>query len=146
MNRSEVDSTQEGGRDTELRAELEAHHADAFGWALSCCGWERGLAEEVLQSTYWKILAGKAVFAGRSSFKTWLFAVIRRTTAEERRRQAIRRFVSLDGAVDRLACVRDSITGAATAPCVRSSTGAARLVDPQPYSAATIAMARAVRC
>jgi DNA-directed RNA polymerase specialized sigma24 family protein len=66
-------------RENEIRTELEQHHGDAFGWALSCCGWDRPLAEDVLQSTYLKVLDGRAVFAGRSSFKTWLYAVIRRT-------------------------------------------------------------------
>jgi len=53
------------------------------------------MAEDVLQSSYLKVLDGRAVFAGRSSFKTWLFAVIRRTTAEHRRRQMLHRFLPL---------------------------------------------------
>lgn len=81
--------------DSELRAELEQHHQQALGWALSCCGWNRALAEEVLQGAYLKVLEGRARFEGRSSFKTWLFAVIRRTAAEHRRRQALQRFVPL---------------------------------------------------
>lgn len=89
-------------REPELRAQLENHHSDAFGWALSCCGWERSLAEDVLQSSYLKVLEGKAVFAGRSSFKTWLFAVIRRTAAEHRRRQAFSRLVPLERLSGRL--------------------------------------------
>jgi RNA polymerase sigma-70 factor (ECF subfamily) len=44
----------------------------------------------VLQTTYLKILDGKAVFNGRSTPKTWLFAVIRRTAAERRRRALLR--------------------------------------------------------
>ena len=40
---------------------------------------------------YLKVLQGKARFDGRASFKTWLFAVIRRTAIEERRRQWLRR-------------------------------------------------------
>ena len=87
---------------SELRAWLEEHHDDAFGWSLSCCDWERALAEDVLQTSYLKVLDGRAVFAGRSSFKTWLFAVIRRTAAEKRRRRMLRRFVPLDRAGDAL--------------------------------------------
>jgi len=75
----------------DLKAKLEDYHRDAFGWALSCCRWDRTLAEDVLQSSYLKVLDGRAAFAGRSSFKTWLFAVIRRTAAEHRRRQAMSR-------------------------------------------------------
>jgi RNA polymerase sigma-70 factor (ECF subfamily) len=45
----------------------------------------------VLQLAYLKVLSGKAVFEGRSSFKTWLFSVIRRTAAGERRADFLRR-------------------------------------------------------
>lgn len=70
-----------------LRDELEALHPACFGWALGCCRWNREEAEDVLQSSYLKVLDGRAAFEGRSSTKTWLFAVIRRTAAERRRRQ-----------------------------------------------------------
>ena len=39
----------------------------------------------MLQDTYLKVLDGRAVFLGRSSFRTWLFGVVRRTAAEHRR-------------------------------------------------------------
>ena len=79
---------------TQLERELESHHAAAFGWALHLCG-DRATAEDVLQTSYLKIADGRARFAERSSFRTWLFGVIRRTASESRRREAIRRFVSL---------------------------------------------------
>ena len=41
----------------------------------------------MLQTVYLKVLDGRARFDGRSSARTWLFAVIRRTAAERRRRQ-----------------------------------------------------------
>ena len=44
----------------------------------------------MLQASYLKILEGRARFDGRSSVKTWLFGVIRRTAAEERRRRMFR--------------------------------------------------------
>jgi RNA polymerase sigma-70 factor (ECF subfamily) len=47
----------------------------------------------VLQASYLKILDGRARFAGRSSFRTFLFGVIRRTAAEERRRIAVTRML-----------------------------------------------------
>jgi RNA polymerase sigma-70 factor, ECF subfamily len=65
---------------------LAALHSDAFGWAMTCCHRNRALAEEVLQMAYLQALDGHARFEGRSSFKTWLFGVIRRIAAGERRR------------------------------------------------------------
>ncbi len=66
-------------------------HAASFGWALWCCGHRREEAEDVLQSAYVKVFDGAATFDGRSSLRTWFFAVIRRTAAERQRRQWIRR-------------------------------------------------------
>jgi RNA polymerase sigma-70 factor (ECF subfamily) len=74
-----------------LREQLEKHHSESFGWALCCCGRDRVRAEEALQRTYLKVLENKARFEGRGSFKTWLFAVIRTTARDERRREALRR-------------------------------------------------------
>lgn len=74
----------------ELECELERLHAASFGWALGCCGRNRDDAEEVLQTVYLKVLDGKARFDGRSSLKTWLFAVIRRTAMAHRRTRWIR--------------------------------------------------------
>ncbi len=72
---------------TAVRAKLMAAHAESFGWALNCCGRDRREAEEVLQMVYLKVLEGRARFDGRAAFTTWLFAVIRRTAGEERRRR-----------------------------------------------------------
>jgi RNA polymerase sigma factor (sigma-70 family) len=69
----------------ELEQELEHLHPAAFGWALACCGGDRSAAEDALQATYLKILDGRARFEGRSSFRTWVFGVLRRTASEERR-------------------------------------------------------------
>src|SRR5207249_9328428 len=79
----------------DLAAQLEQLHAAAFGWALSCCGWDRSVAEDALQASYLKILDGRARFAGRASFRTWLFAVVRNTAAELRRRASLRRLLPL---------------------------------------------------
>jgi RNA polymerase sigma-70 factor (ECF subfamily) len=76
--------------DAELRTELEKHHREAFGWALSCCFRHPADAETVLQTAYLKILEGKARFGGDSSFRTWLFAVIRNTASDLRRREWLR--------------------------------------------------------
>jgi RNA polymerase sigma factor (sigma-70 family) len=74
----------------ELKIELESLHKASFGWALSCCRRDATEAEEVLQTVYLKILEGKARFRGESSFKTWLFAVIRNTAIGEHRRRILR--------------------------------------------------------
>jgi RNA polymerase sigma-70 factor (ECF subfamily) len=105
----------------DVEAELERHHADCFAWAMACCGRDRTEAEDVLQMSYLKVLDGRAVFARRSSLKTWLFGVIRRTASEHRRWRALRRFRS--GA---LAGRVDPSPDAATA--VADSESAARLV------------------
>jgi len=76
--------------DVELRVQLERVHADCFGWAMSCCGRDRDDAEEVLQTVYLSVLDGRARYDARSSFRTWIFGVIRRTAASERRRAWLR--------------------------------------------------------
>jgi len=73
-----------------LRDQLAACHQDAFAWAVHCCWRDRHDAEEVLQTVYLKILDGRARFDGRSALRTWLFAVIRRTAADHRRRRLLR--------------------------------------------------------
>jgi RNA polymerase sigma factor (sigma-70 family) len=85
-----MDTETDPGRPAESRAlaaALAELHPDCFGWALGCCAWNREEAEDVLQTVYLEILDGRARFAGRSSVKTWLFAVIRHTAARRRRRQ-----------------------------------------------------------
>lgn len=81
----------------DLAAQLERLHAAAYGWALSCAGWDRDAAEDVVQTSYLKILDGRARFDGRSTFRTWVFGVIRRTAAEARRHAALRRWLPLVG-------------------------------------------------
>ncbi len=77
----------------ELERELERLHPKSFAWTIVCCGGDRHEAEDVLQSAYLKVLDGRARFAGHSSLKTWLFAVIRRTAAGRRRRRTTRRWL-----------------------------------------------------
>lgn len=68
-----------------MREELAALHDASFGWALACCGRDRGLAEEVLQDAYFRVLDGRAKFSGQAQLKTWFFGVIRLTATEHRR-------------------------------------------------------------
>jgi RNA polymerase sigma factor (sigma-70 family) len=76
--------------EVELKLQLERAHADCFGWAMACCGRDRDDAEEVLQTVYLTVLDGRARYDGRSTFRTWLFGVIRRTAASERRKTWLR--------------------------------------------------------
>lgn len=76
--------------EVELRRQLERAHADCFGWAMACCSRDRDDAEEVLQTVYLKVLDGRARYDARSSFRTWLFGVIRRTAVSERRKAWLR--------------------------------------------------------
>ena len=78
----------------DLRAALERHHADCLGWAMACSGFDRTEAGDVLQDAYLKVLDGRAVYRGDSTFRTWLFGVIRRT-AGEHRRNVFRRIAGL---------------------------------------------------
>src|SRR5260370_8809915 len=71
---------------TELESEIERLHQRSFGWAVACWSWDKEEAEGVLQTAYLKVLDG-AGFDGRSSVKTWLFAIIRNTATDRRRRR-----------------------------------------------------------
>lgn len=71
--------------DDALGDRLEALHPESWSWALVCCAGDSSTAEEVLHMSYQKILDQRARFDGRSSFKTWLFSVIRLTAADQRR-------------------------------------------------------------
>ncbi len=79
----------------ELRARLAETHASSFGWALGCCRRDAAEAEEVLQIVYLKVLEGKARFDGTASFKTWLFAVIRKTASDQRRKRLVRSLIMM---------------------------------------------------
>lgn len=83
---------------SDLEQQLEQLHPASFAWALGVCGRDADDAQDVLQETYLKIFEGKARFDGRSTLKTWLFAVIRRTAAARRRVRWLRelRFVFRD--------------------------------------------------
>jgi RNA polymerase sigma factor (sigma-70 family) len=84
------DQCMDSAQDTAaLAAQLERCHAAAWAWAAACCGRDRDAAHDVLHDAYIKVLQGKARFSGRSSFKTWLFGVIRLTACAARRRRLV---------------------------------------------------------
>ena len=94
--------------DTELRNSLMSLHSASFAWTMVCCR-DRELAEEVLQSVYVKVLDGQARHAGRSSFRTWLFAVIRNASRDRLRRRWWNRVSRLE--FESLSQVVDSAAG-----------------------------------
>jgi RNA polymerase sigma-70 factor (ECF subfamily) len=71
--------------ETEPARLLAEVHGAAFAWALTCCRWQRQEAEDVLHTAYVKVLDGSARWGGRASFKTWLFAVVRKTALGRQR-------------------------------------------------------------
>ena len=73
------------------RQALAALHEGAFGWALSLTGYDGQAAEEVMQQAYLALLEGRARYDGRSSLKTWLYAVIRNAARRHFRRQRLER-------------------------------------------------------
>jgi RNA polymerase sigma-70 factor (ECF subfamily) len=109
----------------ELERELEALHAESWGWALACCARDRELAEDSLQAAYLRVLSGRARFDGRSSVKTWVFGVIRVTAMEEARRR--RTWTARHTGAKSLVDATDPSPGADA--MVESSEQRARLVD-----------------
>lgn len=85
-----------------LLAQLEPLHAQAYGWALHCCGGDAHAAEEALQTAYCRVAEGGALFAGNSSLKTWWLGVVRLVALEQRRRafwrlEKLRAWFAADG-------------------------------------------------
>ncbi|MEM7374332.1 MAG: sigma-70 family RNA polymerase sigma factor [Bacteroidota bacterium] len=85
--------------EAELTTYLETHHEDCFLWAMSCCHQDVEEARDLLHTVYLKILEGKASFKQKSSFKTWIFSMIRnraidRYRKNQRRIKRIRSFSS----------------------------------------------------
>jgi RNA polymerase sigma factor (sigma-70 family) len=111
-----------------LRAKVGALHDASFAWALQCCGRDPWVAEEVLQNAYLKILDGRARFAGRSSFKTWLLALIRNTAFDECRRTSRwqARFTVVEGGLEVTAADQPDLNFAETQTCdsLREALGA----------------------
>jgi RNA polymerase sigma-70 factor, ECF subfamily len=122
-------------RNDELDVRLAELHAASFGWACSCCGWNEADAEDVLQTTYVKVISGRARYDGRSAFRTWLFGVIRLTALEyarrgrsqERRAEALALEMAVTGAAG--VPVDDGIERAERSAALRSAL--TRLPDRQ---------------
>jgi len=89
----------ESNEEDRLSEKLEEFHGEYFGWALACCSGQQEDARDVLQSAYLKVLEGRARFGGRSSFRTWMFGVIRLSAFEQRRKSFWTRMLGLGAAL-----------------------------------------------
>jgi RNA polymerase sigma factor (sigma-70 family) len=96
----------------DLRGELATHHEASFAWAMCCCRFVRADAEDALHAAYMRVLEGRARFAGRSAFRTWLFGVIRRTAGELHRRDLARRILTGRIVLDAFAPATDELVAA----------------------------------
>jgi len=70
------------------RSALEDVHGQVFGWALSRCDYDAAAAEDLVQQAYLELLSGKAHFDGRSTLKTFVFAVVQNLARGRFRRKA----------------------------------------------------------
>lgn len=129
-----MDATIERPATGALSETLEALHPGAFAWSLACSGRDRGMAEEVLQTAYLKVLSGAARFDGRSEPKTFLYGVIRRTALEHRRRfvrERVRVVLGLPASNDRARTPSPEDTAVAGEASERLTAALARLSDRQ---------------
>ena len=95
---------------SELARAIEPLHPASFAWALGCCRRKREEAEEILQDVYVMVLDGRARFDGRSSLKTWLFGVIRRTALAHARKRWLREALLMKWSHDGEAAVDERFT------------------------------------
>jgi RNA polymerase sigma factor (sigma-70 family) len=72
---------------TDIKARLEEHHSDCFGWALHCCNGDIEKTRDVLQESYLKILERQHAFHGKAGFKTWAFRIIKNTSIDAHRKR-----------------------------------------------------------
>jgi RNA polymerase sigma-70 factor (ECF subfamily) len=72
------------------RQALEALHGELFGWALSRCGYDDSVAEDLMQQAYVEILSGSARFENKSSLKTFMFGVVQNLARSRFRRRNTR--------------------------------------------------------
>ena len=103
-----------------MRQQLATLHEQAWKWSLACCNHDREQSMEVLHDVYLKILEGRATFGGQSTFKTWLFGVIRMSARNHRRKA---RFAAL------FFLPLEDEPSAATDPRPHADTGCRKVID-----------------
>jgi RNA polymerase sigma factor (sigma-70 family) len=112
----------------ELEEALSSVLAVSRGWALAQTRWNAAEADDVLQASVLKLLDGRARFDARSSFRTFVFGVIRQTARERRRRAFLRELVLLRPIARLEAAPHASVAELAPDAQLETSRGSARLV------------------
>jgi len=69
---------------------LEALHSQLYGWALSRCGYDEALAEDLMQQAYVEVLSGRARFDNKSTLKTFVFGIVQNLARSQFRQMAVR--------------------------------------------------------
>jgi RNA polymerase sigma-70 factor (ECF subfamily) len=69
-----------------IKQHLQDHHQEYYGWALHCCGTDKHMVPDVLQTAYLKIMEKQTSFREQSAFMTWAFAIIRNTALDAARK------------------------------------------------------------
>lgn len=69
---------------------LEALHSQLFGWALSRCGYDEAVAEDLMQQAYVELLSGRARFDNKSTLKTFVFGIVQNLARSRFRQMAVR--------------------------------------------------------
>jgi RNA polymerase sigma-70 factor (ECF subfamily) len=72
------------------RKALEALHGQLFGWALSRCGYDEAVAEDLMQQAYVEVLSGRARFDNKSTLKTFVFGIVQNLARSQFRQMAVR--------------------------------------------------------
>jgi RNA polymerase sigma-70 factor, ECF subfamily len=78
------------GTDAGVRAAVQAHSGELYGFAFRALG-DQGLAEEVVQETFvraWR--AGRRFDPDIASLRTWLFAILRNVIIDATRARSVR--------------------------------------------------------
>ncbi len=69
---------------------LEALHGQLYGWALSRCGYDQAIAEDLMQQAYVEVLSGRARFDNKSTLRTFVFGIVHNLARSQFRQVAVR--------------------------------------------------------
>jgi RNA polymerase sigma factor (sigma-70 family) len=69
-----------------IKQHLRDHHKEYYGWALHCCGNDKDMVPDVLQTAYLKMLVKQTSFKERSAITTWAFAIIKNAARDAKRK------------------------------------------------------------